>query len=85
MIHLFNPENRFWAFIGKIADIFLLSVLWVVTSLPVITAGAATAAFYHFAIHQVDDTESTVLHGFFSAFRSSFKKQHSSGWQNWPL
>lgn len=74
MIHLFDPENRFWAFVGKLADVFVLSLLWLVTSLPVVTAGAATAAFYHFAIHQVNDTESTVWHGFFSAFRRCFRK-----------
>ena len=74
MVHLFDPENRFWAFVGKLADVFCLSLLWLLTSLPVVTAGAATAAFYHFSIHQVNDTESTVWHGFFAAFRRFFKK-----------
>jgi uncharacterized membrane protein YesL len=73
MIHLFNPENKFWAFVAKLADVFLLSLLWLVTSLPIVTIGAATAAFYHFTIHQATDTESTVWHGYFSAFKAHFK------------
>ena len=74
MIHLFNPENKFWAFVAKLADVFLLSLLWVITSLPLVTIGAATAALYDYMIHQVNDTESTVWHGYFTAFRAHFKK-----------
>ncbi|WP_180950272.1 YesL family protein [Pygmaiobacter massiliensis] len=74
MIPLFNPENKFWSFIGKLADLVCLSLLWVCTSLPVFTIGATITAFYNFTIHQVNDTESTVWHGFFTAFRKCFKK-----------
>lgn len=74
MIGLFNPENKFWNFIGKLVDMLLMSLLWFFCSLPVITAGAATAAFYRFTLHQAEDTEGNVLSGFFRAFAQNFKK-----------
>jgi uncharacterized membrane protein YesL len=74
MIHFFDPENKFWAFIAKLADVFMLSLLWVITSIPLFTIGAATAALYEYTLHQVNDTESTVWHGYFTAFRAHFKK-----------
>ncbi len=74
MSNLFNPENKAWNFIAKIADVFCISILWVACSLPVVTAGAATAALYRFSLHLVNDTEDMVFRGFFKAFKASFKK-----------
>ena len=48
MSRLFDPENKFWNFIGKIADVTCMSFLWVGTSLPLVTMGAATTAFYSY-------------------------------------
>ena len=31
---IFNPENDFWRLIEKLVDLFLLSVFWLVCSLP---------------------------------------------------
>ena len=71
---LFNPENRFWNFMGKITDVACMSLLWLITSLPIITIGASTAAFYSFSLDAVQDTEGGVWRSYFSAFRDSFKK-----------
>ena len=74
MSRLFDPENKFWNFIGKIADVTCMSFLWVGTSLPLVTMGAATTAFYSYTMHQVRDTEGGILSGYFRAFRHNFKK-----------
>ena len=37
----FSLENPVWKFIGNLADFFILSCLWYLCSLPVVTAGAA--------------------------------------------
>ncbi len=74
MYTLFNPENKFWNFMGKITDIACMSLLWLITSLPVITIGASTAAVYSFALDAVQDAEGGVWSSYFSAFRKNFKK-----------
>lgn len=71
---LFNPENKFWNFMGKVADVACMSILWLITSLPVITIGASTAAFYSFTLDAVQDEEGHVWQSYFSAFRQNFKK-----------
>ena len=43
---IFNPQNRFWQTLDHFADLLILSLLWLVCSLPLITAGAASAALY---------------------------------------
>ena len=42
----FSLENPIWKFIGNLADFFLLSCLWYLCCLPVVTAGAATTALW---------------------------------------
>ena len=71
---LFNPENKFWNFMGKITDVACMSILWLITSLPIITIGASTAAFYSFTLDAIQDNEGRVLSSYFSAFRENFKK-----------
>ena len=39
MIQLFDPENKFWQFFSKLADVACLSFLWFLTSLPLVTLG----------------------------------------------
>jgi len=71
---LFNPENKFWNFMGKITDVACMSLLWLITSLPIVTIGASTAAFYSFTLDAVQDMEGGVWSSYFSAFRENFKK-----------
>lgn len=71
---LFNPENKFWNFMGKITDVACMSILWLITSLPIFTIGASTAAFYSFTLDAVQDEEGSVMGSYFSAFRENFKQ-----------
>jgi uncharacterized membrane protein YesL len=59
---------------GKITDVACMSILWLITSLPIFTIGASTAAFYAFTLDAVQDAEGAVLRSYFSAFRKNFKK-----------
>ncbi len=48
---IFNPENKFWQTLDHLADLLILSLLWLLCSLPLVTAGAATTALYDAAAH----------------------------------
>lgn len=74
MYHLFNPENKFWNFVGKLTDAACMSILWAVVSLPLFTFGGTTTAFYEFCLHQASNTEGGVWRSFFGSFRKHFKK-----------
>lgn len=39
MSRIFDPENKFWSAISKVADVICMSVLWTITSLPLVTMG----------------------------------------------
>ena len=70
---IFNPENDFWHLIEKLVDLFLLSVFWLVCSLPVFTLGPATAALYRTVARCIRGSERKSWSLFFRTFRENFK------------
>lgn len=69
----FNVENKVWTFLNKLTDLFLLSVLRFVFSIPLITAGAAAAGCYNGMAKIAKDTDSGVWKDFISGFKAGFK------------
>lgn len=55
------------------ADLLILSVFWVVCSLPLVTIGPATAALYHTVVHCIRGDERNSWGLFFRTFKSNFK------------
>lgn len=74
MFHsLFNPENTFWRWMAGLADILVLSVLWLLCSVPVVTVGAATAALYDACARGMRGGRGDAWRRFFHTFRAELK------------
>lgn len=69
---LFNPENRFWMFMEKLMNLCIVSVMWLLCSLPVITIGAATTALFGYTLKLTHDEEGYVVRTFIRGFRENF-------------
>ena len=74
MKNLFNPESLIWKPLGYLGDLVMLSLLWTVFSIPVVTLGPASAALYDTAVHSIRRKEDTVLTRFFSTFKREVKQ-----------
>lgn len=74
MDRLFNPDNPIMNFFGKLLDSLLLNILWLVTSLPIVTIGASTSALYYCTLKLAEDRKLDVIHDFFRAFRQNMKE-----------
>lgn len=74
MERVFNLDNPFWRFMGKVFDIALLNIVWIVCSLPIITAGASTTAMSYAVMKLAEDKEGYIMKDFFHAFKSEFKR-----------
>lgn len=66
---IFNPQNKFWQTLDHLADLLILSLLWLLCSLPLITAGAASTALYDAAAHCLHGPEPMPWKRFFHTFR----------------
>ena len=75
MWKIFEPDGTLGRILSWIGDLILLNLLWLVCSLPVVTAGASTAALH--AVLQrrlLNEDESGMIRGFFPAFRANFRR-----------
>lgn len=66
---IFDPEGWLWKPLGYLGDFVMLSLLWAVCCLPVLTAGASTAALYDTAVHVFRRKDDTLFSRFFATFR----------------
>ena len=66
---LFSSDNWVWTPFSLAADVFLLSGLWFVCSIPLVTMGGATAALYDCAARCVRGKDERIFARFFRTFR----------------
>lgn len=69
---LFNMENPVWQTMGRVADIMILSLLWMFCSIPIVTMGASTTALYYVTLKIAEKREGYVVRGFFKSFKENF-------------
>lgn len=65
---LFNPDNWLWQPFGKVADLLILSALWIFSSLPIVTIGPAFTALYDCSAHCVKNDERGILSRYLRTF-----------------
>lgn len=73
MSGFFNVDNAFFTFMGKVCDIILLSIVWIILCIPIVTIGPATTALYYATVKVIRRERGYVFREFFRAFRSNFK------------
>ncbi len=71
---LFSYDSKFSQIMLKLCYGCYLNLLWIVCSLPVFTAGAATAALYDVTLRLAREEEPPLTARFFRAFRENFRQ-----------
>ncbi|MDR1664726.1 MAG: DUF624 domain-containing protein [Clostridiales bacterium] len=74
MSNFFSLEGSFYKFGSLLADIIILSLAWLVCSIPVVTAGASTTALFYVATRRIANREGYILRDFWTSFKSNFKR-----------
>ncbi len=69
---MFDVDNRFWQFLNKMADQIVLSFFWIACSVPIVTAGASTTAFFKQSMELHQGIEGRLFGGFFQEFKRCF-------------
>lgn len=74
MSKFFDPDGPFSTAMNQICQLFVLNVLWLICSLPVVTIGASCSALYAVLFKMRDDKGIKVARQFFRAFGENFKR-----------
>ncbi len=69
-----KPGSLFDRIFGFLGQLIALNLLWIVCSLPVITAGASTTALFYCTLKLHKDGDIRVFHDFFKSFKQNFKQ-----------
>jgi Predicted integral membrane protein len=71
---IFSPDSKFMLFMGRLADVLFLNLLWLVCCLPLVTVGASTVAACYVTQKMVDEEEFHIARTFFKAFKENFRR-----------
>ncbi len=71
---MFSYDSKFAQTVNQILDCLFLSLLWVVSSLPVITIGASTTALYATVDKVFRREEGSIWKEYWRVFRRDFKR-----------
>lgn len=74
MGRLFSYDSQLMQLLNKIADCVILSLLWLIFTIPVITFGASTTALYYTANKVIRHNRSHVWREFWGSFKTNFKQ-----------
>ncbi len=73
-MNFFNPESKVMIFLSRVTDYLILTLLWVICSIPIFTIGASTTAMFYTSFKILDDEDSYVTRCFFKSFKENFKQ-----------
>ena len=74
MNSIFNIESKFVQTLSMVGNLVILNLLWILTSIPIITIGASTTAMYAVVFKYADKSDDEVIKPYFKAFISNFKQ-----------
>ena len=69
-----KPGSLFDRIFGFLGQLIALNLLWIVCSLPIITAGASTTALFYCTLKLHKDGDIRVIYDFFRSFKQNFKQ-----------
>ncbi len=58
--------------LSRLIDCILLSILWFLTSIPIVTVGASTTAAYSVALELAFGEHPAIVSGYFASFKKNF-------------
>ena len=71
---MFSPDSKFMEILGRITDLILLNILFLLTCLPIFTMGAAATALYTMCFRLMREEYRGIVKPYFQAFRDNFRQ-----------
>ena len=79
MGNLFNVNNVFFRFMGKLFDVVVLNIVFIIVCIPIVTIGPAISALYYASVKSIRRDRSYPVKEFFKGFKRDFKQSFIVG------
>lgn len=74
MRDFFNMDNPFFRALGKLADLMILNISFIIFSIPIFTIGASITGMYYVTLKMAENEEGYIFKGFWKSFKQNFKQ-----------
>jgi len=74
MREFFSLDGAFSRYGGFVADMIILSLMWILFSIPIITIGASTTAMFYVSTRRIANREGYITSDFWASFKENFKR-----------
>lgn len=74
MERFFDQDGWLYRCLNRLWDLIVLNILFILTSLPVITIGASVSAMYTVTVKGVRKEDSYIVRSYLTAFKENFKQ-----------
>lgn len=71
-MNLFNMDGPVFRVLGKLADLMILNVVFLICCLPIVTIGASLTALNYVTLKMAEGKEGYIVKSFFKSFRQNF-------------
>lgn len=71
-MNFFNMESPVFRALGKLADLTILNVVFLICCLPIVTIGASLTALNYVTLKMAEGEEGYIIRSFFKSFRQNF-------------
>ena len=74
MKEFFNMDNSFFRALGRLADLMILNITFLICCIPIFTIGASLTGLYYVALKMAENEDSYIIRGFLKSFKQNFKQ-----------
>lgn len=74
MRSMFSMDSPLMRVLGKVADLMILNIVFILTCIPIITIGPALTALNYVTLKMVEDKDIYIVRSYFKSFRQNFKQ-----------
>ena len=74
IVNFLNLDSPVMRVVSRVADLIILNWLFILCSLPIVTAGASLTALHKVILQMLRGEEGPLIRGFLAAFRDNFRK-----------
>ena len=73
MRKILDLDGPIMSFLGRVTDVFILNIIFIITCIPIVTIGPALTALYTVTLKMVKSEDAYIFKSYFIAFKKNFK------------
>ena len=74
MRNFFSMDNGLFRALGRLADLMILNICFIICCIPIVTIGAAITGMYYVTLKMAANEEGYIFRAFLKSFRQNFRQ-----------